>query len=193
MTVSSNTNPTTVPELWLDPIHPCLREDAERYFQEGDVENFLFCASNDVGMEMVWRNFCALWPRGIYEEALLHAFVNCRVNHFNVGMKMLRWMFDVAKRDKLRALRPLPSDGPFTLYRGVSGRGAARRVRGMSWTSDFDRARWFAQRFSFHGSPAVHKAVVPAEHVLAYTDERNESEFIVSLPPQIKTKEVWTM
>jgi hypothetical protein len=37
-------------------------------------------------------------------------------------------------------------------------------------------------------SPAVYRAVVPTRHVLAYITEREESEFLVLLPPSIRVE-----
>src|SRR5215471_6491506 len=41
----------------------------------------------------------------------------------------MRSLFEAADRSKLREARdPLPNTGPFTSFRGVGGRGSARRV-----------------------------------------------------------------
>ncbi len=44
----------------------------------------------------------------------------------------------MADREKLLSLGdPIPDQEFFTLYRGISGgKGQARRVKGLSWTSD---------------------------------------------------------
>jgi hypothetical protein len=89
-------------------------------------------------------------------------------------------MFRVADRARLRAAGdPLP-EPPFTLYRGVAGRGPARRVRGFSWTASRERGPWFADRFtSLLHDPAVYTITVGEESILAYVNERQEEEFIV--------------
>lgn len=70
--------------------------------------------------------------------------------------------------------------GPWTLYRGVAGCGKSRWIRGYSWTDSIDRACWFAARFDLP-SPAVFETVCDESRLLAYTNQRGESEYIVSV------------
>ena len=91
-------------------------------------------------------------------------------------------------RDKLRdAGDTLQGNGPFVLYRGVCGRGRARRIRGYSWTSDLDRAKWFAV-WNDQEDPAVFVATVEAEDVLFCADDREEKEFVLDLKPDHPVK-----
>jgi hypothetical protein len=55
-------------------------------------------------------------------------------------------------------------------------------VRGLSWTASLDRARFFARRYPKLANPAVYRVTAATEHVLAYTNERKEEEFFVTLP-----------
>src|SRR6266511_1909234 len=124
----------------LSLIAPALRGMAAEAIAAGDVTGFLCRADNMRGLDLVTDNLRVLKSRGIYEEALLHAFSMPRTNNASFPLDYLRALFlHLADRDRLRAAGdPLPGPGPFTLYRGVSGRGAARRIRGLSWTADLD-------------------------------------------------------
>jgi hypothetical protein len=96
----------------------------------------------------------------------------------------IRHMLTDADKERFRAAGdPLPSAGPFKLYRGVAGLRGHRAIGGYSWTSSIDVAAWFANRFSaMLPDPAVYTLWVPEEYVMAYTDGRQEQEFIVQLP-----------
>src|SRR5262249_11666432 len=93
-----------------------------------------------------------------------------------------------------------PGPGPFTLYRGVAGRGRARRVRGISWTADPDTASWFAYRYSGHlfglsnalESPAVFRGIFDEPDILAYINDRNEEDFIVDVPKGARIESIFT-
>lgn len=128
----------------------------------------------------------------MFEEALLDALTSVSVNNHNVPLVDLKALFFHADRNRLRAAGdPLPGPGPFTLYRGVSGKGKARRVRGLSWTASRDIAWWFAKRYTrlcpdYFTDPAVFEVTVDAVEVLVYTQYSNEQEFIVDLPDSIK-------
>ena len=120
--------------------------------------------------------------------------IGTSMNHSKWPIRTLRKLFDRADRDRLRAAGdPIPGVGPFTIYRGVGGRGRARHVRGLSWPASRERARWFAQRAQIFGlhDPAVYCVTVDACHVLAFVDSadangRGEEEFVVLLPQTLR-------
>jgi hypothetical protein len=168
--------------LWLEPIPHILREDARAALESGDVIGFMCKVSNEHSLELVYFNHKFLIQMGLYEVALVHTFIATRTNNFRWPLHELRFMFATADRPRLRAAgEPLPGPGPFTIFRGVSGTGAARRVRRISWTTSEERARWFALRHNLP-NPDVFRATVHEADVLTYTNGRSEQEFIVLLP-----------
>lgn len=180
---------------WADlaGIPEVLREMAIDGLLARDAFGFLGRADNMKGLEIVWRNRDLLTSLGFFEAALLRAYVMVRVNTSHFPAKHLMQLFRLADRDRLRAAgSPLPGTGPFTLYRGVAGVGRARRIKGLSWTSDEKVARWFADRGALMGGarPAVFRAVVPTRNVLAFLADREESEFLVLLPPGARVERV---
>jgi hypothetical protein len=183
---------STVPYLYLDPIPPGpLRVQARAGLDEGDVRKFLVSAGNDYSLDMVNFNYGELKRRGLYEEALLVAWMICRVNNQRYPVDDLHRLWDLADRDVLRRLAPLPGPGPFVLYRGVAGNGKVRRVRGHSWTADRKKAQWFAERFrGLLANPMVYSATIGAELVYAYIPDRDEAEFVVNVPPKMRLKKV---
>lgn len=64
-----------------------------------------------------------------------------------------------------------------TIYRGVISYNADN-VKALSWTLDYDKAEWFANRFNEENG-TVYEAQIERLHILAYFDRRNESEIIV--------------
>ncbi len=168
--------------LWLEPIPHFLRENARAALESGDVIGFLCTAPNEHSLELVFHNHKFLMQTGLYEKALVDAFIATRTNNFKYPLCLLREAFCIGDRSRLRAAGdPLPGPGPFTIYRGVSGIGPARRVRGISWTTSEERARWFALRHSLP-NPNVFRTTVHEADVLAYTNDRSEQEFLVLLP-----------
>lgn len=66
-----------------------------------------------------------------------------------------------------------------TIYRGLQG--AKSPVRGISWTLDFEKAKWFASRWKTVVRPGnVVTAMIHKDHIFAYFQDRNESEIIVN-------------
>jgi hypothetical protein len=173
----------TTTNLWLDPIPRVLREAAADALGVGDVVGFLAKAPNDYGLDLVSFNCRALKERGIYEAALFHALTACRLNNHRWSMYELRYLCEFADRAALRAAgEPLPGAGHFTVYRGVAGRGSARRVRGLSWTFSLPVAAWFARRSAnvFQlPEPAVYRLTVTEAEVLAYANDWDEAELLV--------------
>ena len=171
---------------WLDPIPVALRDMAVECLNRGDVDGFLFKASNEYSLELVFCNTPLLWKLGLYETALLAAFDDTRTNNSCYRLRELRGLFEQADPARLRALGdPLPSPGPFTLYRGVAGRGSRRMVAGLSWTSSLGCACWFARRLHrYLTDPAVYTITITDDLISAHLNRRNEGEFIVLDPPR---------
>ena len=106
----------------------------------------------------------------------------------------MKLLFEIADRKRPRAAGDqLPGCGPFRVFRGVAGRGRARRVRGISWTGSLVRAAWFACRFAQQANrsslvdPTVYTTTVNESDVLTYCNDpegagRGEEEFLVLLP-----------
>lgn len=165
-----------------------FHDKARAAFAAGDAGRFLLYANgNTVWLHVVARNMGALRQRGIYEAALLDAWAGTRTNNVEIPTWVLEDLFAHADRAVLRKLAPLPHAGPFTLYRGVAGHRPHRRVRGFSWTGSRDQAAWFARRFGL-ADPAVYRVTVGEEHVLAYSDDRQEDEYLVLLPPNVRPR-----
>jgi hypothetical protein len=148
--------------------------------EAGDPGSFLVHAENTTnGLRVVLDNPHALKDRGIYEQCLVFAYTDCRVNHHWLPESQLRGLFEIADREKLLAAGdPFPNEGEFRLYRGIAGHGRARRPLGISWTSSLAIACWFANRLKLP-NPAVVTSTVSASEVWAVINARGEQEFIV--------------
>lgn len=122
-----------------------------------------------------------------FAELLRCAWIDSEAPNKDVNVsqaEVLRW-FANAKKENLMSKEDfntytnLPE--LITIYRGV---GSHSRRDGLSWTIDKEKAVWFSKRFSegyiLHGT-------VDKKDVLAFFDDRNEKEIIVS-PKKVKEK-----
>ena len=170
------------PSLNLSECEHCVpwyKDYAREAFREGNGEDFAHTTDNHRSLFLVRDNLRVLKRRGIYEEALVAAFTATHSNNAGWPLPFMEFMFGEADRAKLReAGDPLPSDGPFTIYRGVSHVGH-RRGRGFSWTLSLDCACWFAMRYPKDDfMPAVYVANIGNDEMYCYTNQRNEQEII---------------
>jgi hypothetical protein len=148
----------------------------------GDPLGFLFSTTNGNThwLLTVAENIDLLKDLGIYEEALLEAFMATRTNNAMWSVKQLLVLFNEMNPDRLAALRPIPPGESFRVYRGVVGPKGSRRVRGLSWTGSVECAAWFATRFAKEDSdPAVYVASVSRDDVWWHESDRDEDEFVV--------------
>lgn len=60
------------------------------------------------------------------------------------------------------------------IYRGVRN---GQKVKALSWTVDFETAKWFANRWDGNGD--VYEAEISKKDILAYFSTRNEAEIVV--------------
>ena len=133
---------------------------------------------------MVLDNWHVLRDAGLVEEAFLDAWCKQKHGFPNWSKPFCDAVVRLLQREKLLAVGDaLPAGDSFTVYRGVAGIGAKRRVHGYSWTGDIDVARNFARLRAFYRlpNPAIYRAEIRREHVLAYINEsgRNEQEFLL--------------
>ncbi len=177
--------------LNLSTVEPEMLSFAKQRIQENDLLGVMAFMPNTRRLAFVVDNHPLLKERGLYEEALLDAYIATRINFSQWSWDLIKYLFEIADRKRLLSLGdPLPGDGPFTVYRGISGKGAARRIRGISWTGDLEKAIWFAKRFSLE-KPTVFKAIISKDLVFVYTNDRKESEFLCDIPRDLKLKKVW--
>jgi hypothetical protein len=173
---------------------PYLKKLAMERWESGNVLGVIILMSNMRGLAFVFDNLNQLKKIGKYEEALLQAYQAIRTNYSNWSMGVLRFLFRQADIQKLRSAGdPIPDQGIFTLYRGVSGQGRKRRVNGFSWTDLPGTAAWFAYRFSDLPDPAVFTITVSNEIIMACCRDRNENEYLLRLPLPVKPKRLKVM
>lgn len=77
----------------------------------------------------------------------------------------------MSKSDYAR-FQSLPDE--IIVFRGVNKKGS---YKGLSWTTDKERAEWFASRWEWNS--AVYKATIAKSDVLAYFGERSEEEIVL--------------
>jgi hypothetical protein len=164
------------------------KQQAEEYFS-----NVLVNMPSTQWMALVTNSIGELIENGVYEKFLLQAYGGCTLNYHNWELQDLRELFEIADRNKLlEEGDPLPGPGPFTIYRGVAGKGSNRKERGISWTGDFEMAVWYARRFEILlNEPTVYETLVQREHVLTFDNSSEESEFLCLLPDDQELKKVW--
>ncbi len=132
-------------------------------------------------LDIVLDNWQVLRKAGLLEEAFIEAWSTQKHGSHNWTMPFCNEVFALLDRTALlKAADPLPTGESFTVYRGVAGIGSKRRVYGYSWSNDVEIARLFA-RLRGLPKPAVFRATIQREHVLAYIDTcgRNEKEFLL--------------
>lgn len=159
-------------------------------FEARDAGAMLGAISNEAGTRLIFHNIFPLRAVGLFEACVVRAWEMIATNNHRETIFDL--FFKFGDREKLRRCGDLiEGSGPFTLYRGVAGRGPARKVRGYAWTANLDSAIWFAKRFPDLADPAVFRASIPLGAVLWYSNGRQEQEYVVLLPEDVKPKRVW--
>jgi len=169
-----------------------IQERAKECLKASDLLGVLSTMDNKERLFFVEENLLFLLDTGILEQAVIDVWSGLRVNSVRTE-STFEFLFGFCDRQKLKACGdPLPGPGPFTLYRGRSGKGPARRIRGFSWTASFERAQRFAERPGLP-DPAVYEVQAPESWILAYLNQgfRSEEEFIVEVPTEANIMRVW--
>lgn len=112
-----------------------------------------------------WTNSESLFMEKLNVQSLVHFIHEHDVAHL---------MMDPKERVRLDALKAKKN---VTLYRGA----AKHNVKGFSWTTNLEKARWFARRNALDGKPLLVTATFAAEDLIAYFGDRGEFEVVVDL------------
>jgi hypothetical protein len=152
---------------------------------EAVAKKYAWANSHEL-FDIVVDNYSVLRRAGVLEEALIQAWSGNKYGK-NWDDNFFRLVFSNLDKSKLRqASDPLPEGEVFTIYRGVNGPEAMRRVRGYCWSLDKAVARFFSKDNFAPIDPAVYRGKIQREHILAYIHEsgRREQEVIV-LPEHV--------
>lgn len=176
-------------------ISDVLHGMANEAWEKDDIEGMMLYMGDEKRLFFVENSFKALKEKGLYEKALLCAWVSVKHNwtmYFDA--EELEFLFLMADREKLYdSGDALPDKDEFTLYRGIAGEGRMRNERGLSWTSSPNTAAWFATRFEHLADPAVYTITVDRKDIYVYTENRNEEEYIVNLPRELTPQRLEAM
>jgi len=166
--------------LNLQAAEPICHEGIRRDFEDGNAAFFVSGAYASGGtLALVCDNVQALLDRGIYEAALVEGFVGCKGNLREWKTSVIELLFKKGDWSKpLSQGSRLPGPGPFTVYRGVSGEGEARKPRGLSWTLSIDVACKFALGMCPQHDPAVYEGQIDVKDIYCYYTRRGEYEII---------------
>jgi hypothetical protein len=88
--------------------------------------------------------------------------------------------FEYIEGEEIKSVADLPER--LTLYRGLGQKPHSEvgLYPGLSWTSNRERAVWFATRFGdLHGRPHLLTVTVDRSCVIAHFDRRGEDEYVL--------------
>jgi hypothetical protein len=145
--------------------------------------------------ESLWLHFLLanvryLQKQDLYEATLVDIYKEPTSNLRHVPRAILIGLFRLADPKRLSWIEHArPEPPPTTLYRGVAGRGRARRVRGLSWTSALGCACWFALRYR-QPDPAVFAIPFAPCQVVMYLGDRSEDEYVTLVPKAQRLRRV---
>jgi len=81
---------------------------------------------------------------------------------------------------------PIPAKGPVSIYRGTAGIDPKTASKGLSWTTSYETACWFACAWRINtgkANPLVLKATTNPSELIYWSNDREEVEVILRRPP----------
>jgi hypothetical protein len=165
---------------WLPGLH---RDEDDYYRFDGDMTGEQFAeASGHLGRNESPALLYDLWSVGsisVYEhpEVVSEAWSGAE---FPVDLLPFnQWVELFGEAGYTHDGEPAPRpEQAVTVYRGCHH----ERRFGMSWTTDIERARWFADRDLGQGVGLIYVFNAPPEALLAYIHEssRGEAEYVIN-------------
>lgn len=117
-----------------------------------------------------------------YAEMLVDCWISSEYpsNDINVSQRDISKWFKIANKEYLmtesekKHFDQLPKR--FTIYRGVRDE---KYCKGISWTTNQEKARWFSKRFAKNQS-FLYAVEIDKESAFAYLNSRGEDEIIIN-------------
>jgi hypothetical protein len=132
-------------------------------------------------------------PEDEYSSMLKDIWLSTEFPH-QMSIPRLLALFERANRTQLMDESDLDTFIKFpetiTVYRGYSEenvKAGMTKRRGLSWTTDYKKALWFASRFNH--VPIVLQAEINKNHIFMYTNTRSEKECVLN-PSHLKNVRV---
>ncbi|PLS19442.1 hypothetical protein CVD28_03225 [Bacillus sp. M6-12] len=158
-----------------------LREDMEKFRDEGDYESIIHITSNK-------------YVLNIFHEVYNEVELEKRYSLFRETYTQMEYGFEAFQPDILEEVLTLNMDTSFkeqlkpdnkgyiTIYRGEGSKSRGLE-EAYSWTINQKIAHFFAKRFDKEGK--VYQGKVHINDVIDYIDDRNEGEILV-IPTNVK-------
>jgi len=163
----------------LEGIRPVMHKQAKAAARRGDPLGIFGCEDSNMSLYLLSKNVRWFSWNGLYEKALLQAWVNQKWVPSDFYQPMKDALLSADRKKLMQHSDPLPPSDPLTVYRGVQ-KGVPR---GISWTLDPAVAQRFA---SWWGQPGtVYRTKVRRSDVYAYINEsgrEGEKEVLLVLP-----------
>lgn len=165
--------------FWVDGLY---LDEHGFYGFDGEMDSETFStAGGHVGRNNMPALLFDLVQRGVlgiehHPAVVVEAWMVAEFPESNVHPEFWVDWFETAGYTHNGHPSPRP-EAPVTLYRGC----APEREFGMSWTTDLDRARWFAERDLGHGNGNVYVYHADPAALLAFIGEwgHHEAEYVV--------------
>lgn len=164
------------------------KEAVEKAEEKGEWESAIFLRERPYRFEALWNAtmWCDFDHDPEFWPVVAHVWRDSENiwQHYDDWLEL--WHSDADNRrgamdeDDLKFLDELPEE--FPVWRGAKKLFARTKegdVQGLSWTTDKEKAKWFAQRYSWQGTGVLLRATVKKEDVLAAFVGRGESEIVI--------------
>jgi hypothetical protein len=125
-----------------------------------------------------------------YADALTHLWITVEFPNHDANVSVEEFLKYFSKADKellmgkdIEKYNSLPDK--ITVYRGTCLKST---TKALSWTTNIEKARWFANRFGNNGK--VYEATIDKKDIFAYFTNRGESEVVLNYKKLEKIRKI---
>ncbi|OJW27641.1 MAG: hypothetical protein BGO49_23115 [Planctomycetales bacterium 71-10] len=165
----------------LNYEYSCIKAEAEEFKAAGDWIGYIGCHASGYRMEALDAVVSHLDDESYWRTV---GGVFTSIDNAHQYQRVIRRLLKsdrpgrehIMHEEERAALSGLPD--VLTIYRGY---GLPKCRKGWSWTTDPEKARWFADRFAAidEVKPKVVRGTCRKADVIAYFTRRNESEVVI--------------
>lgn len=155
-----------------------IESDFDYYEIDDSIRRLLFSINKPYRLD-VFNILCDNLSDKVYNEILSWIWSSTEFPHQSGIMKINRLFKKIIPRlfmnkDDLEVFNNLPDK--IKVYRGLQG--SKSKIKALSWTLSLEKAKWFANRFSFKGD--VFEMEIDKKNIYAYINSIGEKEIILN-------------
>jgi len=164
-----------------------VEESMNKYISKKQYDKLFFLIEKKIALDFYIESFENIPDEQKY-ECFEDIYIRSEYGFSKLNKDFFLNIFKYKPKEDFRKILKVDSSGLVKIYRGQNTESTPYQ-KAFSWTTSKEKAKFFATRFDSDNGK-LYEAIIKCEDILAYIDQRGESEVIVDPNCLIDVKKI---